>query len=607
MPGPVRKPRNGGLDRAKDFKGSMGKLLKNYLANYKWQLVIAMLFAIMGTIFQIVGPKVLGNATTEIYVGLTNKLSGGAGINFENIAHILLTLLSLYIVSMCFSAIQGFIMTNVSQKITYKMRNDLAQKINKLPMGFFDKKTDGEVLSIITNDIDILSMNLNQSITQIITSICTVIGILIMMLSISVQMTLVSLIILPITGILVGIIVKKSQKYFVAQQDYIGHVNARVEEAYGGHIIIKAFNGEEKTIKAFEQENNELYNAGWKAQFLSGLMHPIMNFVGNMSYVAVAILGGYLAIKGRITVGNIQSFIQYSRQFNQPIAQIAQISGVLQEMAAASERIFNFLEEDEESKVVKSSNSLENISGNIKFDHVKFGYNEDKIIINDFSANIKDGQKIAIVGPTGAGKTTIVKLLMRFYDLNSGAIYIDGNNIADYKREDVRKLFGMVLQDTWLFSGTVKENIKYGKIDATDNEVIEAAKAANVHHFIKTLPNGYDMVLNEETSNVSAGQKQLLTIARVILANPKILILDEATSSIDTRTEIKIQDAMDNLMKGRTSFIIAHRLSTIKNADLILVMEHGDIVEQGNHEELLKKNGAYANLYNSQFDLEEID
>ena len=605
MPGPVRKPRHGGLDRAKDFKGSMGKLLKNYLVNYKWQFILVIIFAIGGTIFQIVGPKVLGNATTEIYTGLTSKLSGGAGINFENIAHILLTLLTLYVISMCFSAIQGFIMTNVSQKITYKMRNDLSEKINKLPMGFFDKKTDGEVLSIITNDIDTLSMNLNQSITQIITSICTVIGILIMMLSISVQMTFVSLVILPITAILVGTIVKKSQKYFVAQQDYIGHVNARVEEAYGGHIIIKAFNGEEKTIEKFEKENNELYNAGWKAQFLSGLMHPIMNFIGNMSYVAISILGGYLAIKGRITVGNIQSFIQYSRQFNQPIAQIAQISGVLQEMAAAAERIFNFLEEKEESKVSKSGNNLENVNGNIKFDHVKFGYNDDKIIINDFSANIKDGQKIAIVGPTGAGKTTIVKLLMRFYDLNDGAIYIDGNNIADYKREDVRKLFGMVLQDTWLFSGTVKENIKYGKIDATDNEVIEAAKAANVHHFIKTLPNGYDMILNEETSNVSAGQKQLLTIARVILANPKILILDEATSSIDTRTEIKIQDAMDNLMKGRTSFIIAHRLSTIKNADLILVMEHGDIVEQGNHEELLAKGGAYANLYNSQFETEE--
>ncbi len=605
MPGPVRKPRNGGLDRAKDFKGSMLKLIKNYLVNYKWQLIVVFVFAIGGTIFNIVGPKVLGNATTEIYTGLTSKISGGAGINFENIAHILLTLLTLYIISMCFSAIQGFVMTNVSQKITYKMRNDLAQKINKLPMGYFDKKTDGEVLSIITNDIDTLSMNLNQSITQIISSICTVIGILVMMLSISVTMTFVSLIILPFTTIFVGIIVKKSQKYFTAQQDGIGHVNARVEEAYGGHIIIKAFNGEEKTIEAFEKENDALYNAGWKAQFLSGLMHPIMNFIGNVSYVAIAILGGYLAIKGRITVGNIQSFIQYSRQFNQPIAQIAQISGVLQEMAAASERIFNFLEEKEEIEKVKHTKKLENLKGNIKFENVKFGYNEDKIIINDFSANIKDGQKIAIVGPTGAGKTTIVKLLMRFYDLNDGAIYIDGNNVAEYKREDIRKLFGMVLQDTWLFSGTVKENIKYGKPDATDNEVIEAAKAANVHHFIKTLPNGYDMILNEETSNISAGQKQLLTIARVILANPKILILDEATSSIDTRTEIKIQEAMDNLMKGRTSFIIAHRLSTIKNADLILVMEHGDIVEQGTHTELLAKNGAYANLYNSQFETEE--
>lgn len=608
MPGPMRGPRGANQEKAKDFKGTMGKLLNKYMAKYKWQLIIVIIFAIGGTIFNIVGPKILGNATTEIYTGLTSKITGGSGINFENIANILITLLILYVVSMCFSGIQGFVMTNVSQKVTYKMRNDLVSKINKLPMKYFDKKTNGEVLSIITNDIDTLSTNLNQSITQIISASCTLIGILAMMLSISWQMTLVSIIILPITLIIVSFIVSKSQKYFKRQQDYLGHVNGQVEEVYGGHNIVKAFNSEEKAIEKFEQENEVLYKSAWKSQFLSGLMHPIMNFMGNVSYVAVSILGGYYAIKGRITVGNIQSFIQYSKQFNQPIAQIAQISGTLQSMAAAAERIFEFLEEKEEIQELPNAKSItdENgniiLDGNIKFDHVKFGYNPENIIINDFNAEVKDGQKIAIVGPTGAGKTTIVKLLMRFYDLNYGAIYIDGNNVTDYNRGDIRKLFGMVLQDTWLFNGTIRDNIKYGKPDATDSEVIEAAKAAHIHHFIKTLPNSYNMVLNEETSNISAGQKQLLTIARVILANPKILILDEATSSIDTRTEIQIQSAMDNLMKGRTSFIIAHRLSTIKNADLILVMQHGDIVEQGTHEELLAKNGAYANLYNSQFE-----
>ena len=608
MGGPMRGPRGANQEKAKDFKGTMGKLLNKYMAKYKWQLIIVIIFAIGGTIFNIVGPKILGNATTEIYTGLTSKITGGSGINFENIANILITLLILYVVSMCFSGIQGFVMTNVSQKVTYKMRNDLVNKINKLPMRYFDKKTNGEVLSIITNDIDTLSTNLNQSITQIISAICTLIGILVMMLSISWQMTLVSIIILPITLIIVSFIVSKSQKYFKRQQDYLGHVNGQVEEVYGGHNIVKAFNGEEKAIEKFEQENEILYRSAWKSQFLSGLMHPIMNFMGNVSYVAVSILGGYYAIKGRITVGNIQSFIQYSKQFNQPIAQIAQISGTLQSMAAAAERIFEFLEEKEEIQELPNAKSItdENgniiLDGNIKFDHVKFGYNPENIIINDFNAEVKDGQKIAIVGPTGAGKTTIVKLLMRFYDLNDGAIYIDGNNVTDYNRGDIRKLFGMVLQDTWLFNGTIKDNIKYGKPEATDSEVIEAAKAAHIHHFIKTLPNSYNMVLNEETSNISAGQKQLLTIARVILANPKILILDEATSSIDTRTEIQIQSAMDNLMKGRTSFIIAHRLSTIKNADLILVMQHGDIVEQGTHEELLAKNGDYANLYNSQFE-----
>ena len=608
MGGPMRGPRGANQEKAKDFKGTMGKLLNKYMAKYKWQLIIVIIFAIGGTIFNIVGPKILGNATTEIYTGLTSKITGGSGINFENIANILITLLILYVVSMCFSGIQGFVMTNVSQKVTYKMRNDLVSKINKLPMRYFDKKTNGEVLSIITNDIDTLSTNLNQSITQIISASCTLIGILAMMLSISWQMTLVSIIILPITLIIVSFIVSKSQKYFKRQQDYLGHVNGQVEEVYGGHNIVKAFNGEEKAIEKFEQENEVLYKSAWKSQFLSGLMHPIMNFMGKVAYVAVSILGGYYAIKGRITVGNIQSFIQYSKQFNQPIAQIAQISGTLQSMAAAAERIFEFLEEKEEIQELPNAKSItdENgniiLDGNIEFDHVKFGYNPENIIINDFNADVKDGQKIAIVGPTGAGKTTIVKLLMRFYDLNDGAIYIDGNNVTDYNRGDIRKLFGMVLQDTWLFNGTIRDNIKYGKPDATDSEVIEAAKAAHIHHFIKTLPNSYNMVLNEETSNISAGQKQLLTIARVILANPKILILDEATSSIDTRTEIQIQSAMDNLMKGRTSFIIAHRLSTIKNADLILVMQHGDIVEQGTHEELLAKNGAYANLYNSQFE-----
>ena len=496
-------------------------------------------------------------------------------------------------------------MTGVAQKLTYKMRNDLAKKINKLPMHYFDKKTKGEVLSIITNDIDTLSQNLNQSITQIITSICTLIGVLIMMFSISWEMTLVSLLILPVTVFIVKNVVGKSQKYFKKQQDYLGHVNGQVEEIYGGHTIVKAFNGENEAIKEFSKANKELYQSAWKSQFLSGLIFPIMNFIGNIGYVAVAILGGYLAIQGKITVGNIQSFIQYNKQFTQPINQIAQVSSMLQAMVASAERVFEFLEEPEEVEDVENPKSTEGLKGNVTFDHVKFGYDEDRIIINDFSAKVKEGQKIAIVGPTGAGKTTMVKLLMRFYDVNSGAILLDGVNIKDFKREDLRKMFGMVLQDTWLFGGTIKDNIRYSKPDATDAEVIEAAKAAHVHHFIKTLPSSYDMILNEESSNVSAGQKQLLTIARVILADPKILILDEATSSIDTRTEIQIQAAMDNLMKGRTSFIIAHRLSTIKNADLILVMNHGDIVEQGTHEELLAKDGFYADLYNSQF--EEVE
>ena len=575
MPGPMGGPRRGqSVEKAKDFKKTTAKLIRNYLSKYKIALIVVMIFAIGSTIFTIIGPKILGNATTEIFNGIVSKISGGSGVDFGKVGTILLTLLGLYLLSAIFSFVQGFTMTGVSQKLTYKLRNDIAVKINKLPMKYFDTKTHGEVLSIITNDIDTLSMNLNQSITQIITSVCTIIGILIMMFSISWQMTLISLIILPIAGILVKFIVSKSQKYFRAQQDYLGHVNGQVEEVYGGLNIVKVFNAEDKVNKEFEKANDTLYHSGWKSQFLSGLIHPVMNFIGNIGYVGVAVAGGYLAINGTITVGNIQSFIQYNRQFVQPINQIAQISSMLQSMAAAAERIFEFLEQEEEIDTAKGNIDTSKIEGNIEFNDVKFGYDENKIIINDFNCKVKSGQKIAIVGPTGAGKTTMVKLLMRFYDVNSGEILVDGHNIKDFERGDLRKLFGMVLQDTWLFGGTVKDNIKYGKEDATDDEIIRAAKAAHVHHFIKTLPNGYNSLLNEESSNVSAGQKQLLTIARVILTDPKILILDEATSSIDTRTEIQIQDAMDNLMKGRTSFIIAHRLSTIKNADLILVMNH---------------------------------
>ena len=606
MPGPMGGPGRGPTtEKAKDFKKTTKTLINSYLSKYKLAIFIVIIFAIGSTIFTIIGPKILGNATTEIFNGLIGKLNGGDGINFDKIGKIALTLLGLYVVSALFSFVQGFTMTSIAQKVTYKLRNDIAVKINKLPMRYFDKRTNGEVLSVITNDIDTLGMNLNQSITQIITSICTIIGILIMMFSISWQMTLISLIILPIAGILVKKIVGKSQKYFKNQQDYLGHVNGQVEEVYGGLNIVKVFNAEGKVIKDFEKANDELYHSGWKSQFLSGLMFPVMNFISNVGYVAVAVAGGYLAINGTITVGNIQSFIQYNKQFTQPINQIAQISSMLQAMMAAAERIFEFLEEPEEKITAKGNIDSSKLKGNVEFEHVKFGYDKDRTIINDFNASVKEGQKIAIVGPTGAGKTTMVKLLMRFYDVTDGKILVDNHNIQDFKRGELRKMFGMVLQDTWLFGGTVKENIKYSKEDATDAEVIEAAKAAHIHHFIKTLPNGYDSKINEESTNISAGQKQLLTIARVILADPKVLILDEATSSIDTRTEIQIQSAMDNLMKGRTSFIIAHRLSTIKNADLILVMNHGDIVEQGKHEELLAKNGFYAELYNSQF--EEVE
>ncbi len=609
MPGPMGGPMRRGqtTEKPKDFKKTTKKLINSYLAKYKIPLIIVLIFAVGSTIFTIVGPKILGNATTEIFNGIMSKLSGGSGIDFGKIAQIAITLLGLYLLSAVFSFVQGFTMTGIAQKITYKMRNDIAAKINKLPMNYFDKRTNGEVLSIITNDIDTLSMNLNQSITQIITSVCTIIGILIMMFSISWQMTLISLVILPVAAIIVRIIVGRSQKYFNRQQEYLGHVNGQVEEIYGGLTVVKAFNAEGKVTNTFDKANDELYKSAWKSQFLSGLMHPVMNFISNIGYVGVAVAGGYLAINGTITVGNIQSFIQYNKQFTQPINQIAQISSMLQSMVAAAERVFEFLEEPEEVDTAKGNIDTSKLQGNVEFDHVKFGYNPDKIIIKDFSAKVKEGQKIAIVGPTGAGKTTMVKLLMRFYDVTDGAILVDGHNVKDFERGKLRKMFGMVLQDTWLFGGTVKDNIKYSKEDATDDEVIQAAKAAHVHHYIKTLPNGYNSMINEESSNISAGQKQLLTIARVILADPKILILDEATSSIDTRTEIQIQAAMDNLMKGRTSFVIAHRLSTIKNSDLILVMNQGDIVEQGTHEELLAKGegGFYYELYNSQFDEEE--
>ena len=602
-PGPMGGPHGGRgpVEKAKDIKGTTKKLAR-MLSKYKIVVIIVIIFAIGSTIFSIVGPKILGNATTEIYTGLMNKINRTGGIDFEKIGKIILFALGLYGISALFNLIQSYIMAGVAQKVTYKIRNDLTHKINKLPMKYFDKRTNGEVLSIITNDVDTLSTGLNQSITQIITSVCTIIGILVMMFSISPEMTIVSLLILPISALILKKVIGKSQKYFVKQQEYLGHVNGQVEEVYGGHNIVKVFGREDEVTKTFEKENEELYKSGWKSQFLSGLMYPLMNFVGNVGYVAVAILGGYFVVKGRITVGNIQSFIQYNKQFTQPIGQVAQISSTIQSMIAAAERIFEFLEENEEVEDIKNPLSTDGLKGNIKFDHVHFGYDPEKTIINDFNCEVKDGQKIAMVGPTGAGKTTMVKLLMRFYDVNSGAILVDGHNIKDFKRGELRKMFGMVLQDTWLYGGTIKDNIKYSNPEATDSEVIEAAKAAHVHHYIKTLSNGYDAKINEESSNISAGQKQLLTIARVILANPKILILDEATSSIDTRTEQQIQAAMDNLMKGRTSFIIAHRLSTIKNADLILVMDHGDIVEQGTHEELLAKDGFYAKLYNSQFE-----
>jgi len=591
-------------EKAKDLKGTLKRLLKS-MSKYKLGLLIAFGCAIASTIFSIIGPKILGNATTELFNGIISKFSGGAGINFEKIASILILLLLIYIVSLLFSYVEGLVMTEISQKYTYRLRKQISHKINRLPVSYFDKKTHGEILSIITNDVDNLSQNLNQSATEIVTSLVTVIGVLVMMLSINVTMTLIAVLILPISIILIGIIMKNSQKYFTEHQDYLATVNGEIEEMYSGHTVIKVFNAEEKMLNKFEKQNEKLRNSAMKSQFLSGLMMPIMNVISNMGYVLIAIVGAYYTILGKITVGNIQSFISYTKNFTRPIVNFAQVSNMLQSMLASAERIFEFLDEKEESVVVNNPVKLDRVEGNVTFKNVKFGYNADKIIINNFNANVKKGQKVAIVGPTGAGKTTIVKLLMRFYNTSDGEILIDGHNINDFNREELRGIFGMVLQDTWLFSGTVMDNLRYGKLDATDDEVIDAAKTAYVHHFIQTLPEGYNMILNEETSNVSGGQKQLLTIARAILANPKILILDEATSSVDTRTEILIQKAMDKLLEGRTSFIIAHRLSTIKNADLILVMDNGDIVEQGTHEELLSKQGFYANLYNSQFDIIE--
>lgn len=569
---------------------------------YKVQMLFVAVFAVCGTVFNIVGPKILGKATTEIFNGLVSKVSGGSGMDFGKIGQILLITLGLYVVSALCSFIQGMIMTGISQKTTYRLRKDITEKVNRMPMDYFDTKPVGEVLSRVTNDVDTLGQSLNQSATQLITSVTTLIGVLVMMLSISPLMTVVALLILPISVGLISFVMKHSQKYFSGQQEYLGNVNGQVEEVYSGHNVIKAFNKEDDVIREFDRTNDKLYESAWKSQFFSGMMMPVMQFVGNLGYVGVAILGGFLAIKKTIEVGDIQSFIQYVRNFTQPIQQVAQVTNMLQLAAASSERVFEFLEEKEEDQTVEHPVSVEGLHGNVQFENVHFGYNPEKIIINDFSANVKEGQKIAIVGPTGAGKTTMIKLLMRFYDVNSGSIKIDGHDVRDFNRSELREMFGMVLQDTWLFHGTIMDNIRYGKLDATEEEVIQAAKAAHVHRFVQTLPGGYHMEINEEATNISQGQKQLLTIARAILADPKILILDEATSSVDTRTEVRIQKAMDNLMKGRTSFVIAHRLSTIRDADLILVMKDGDIIEQGTHTQLLAQNGFYAELYNSQFE-----
>ena len=587
-------------EKAKDFKGSIGKMLR-YMGKYKIAVVFVMIIAACSTVFSVAGPKVLGKATTALASGLMAKVAGTGGIDFPYIGKILLFVLGLYLLSSALSFIQGWIMTGITQKICYRMRKEITEKINRMPMKYFESRTYGEVLSRITNDVDTLGMGLNQSVTQIITSTATIIGVLVMMLSISPLMTLIALVVLPVSGICVSLVVKKSQKHFITQQEYLGHINGQVEESYGGHLVIKAYNKEDEMISQFNQTNDVLYASAWKSQFLSGIMMPIMQFIGNLGYAAVALSGGMLAIRGIITIGDIQAFIQYVKSFTQPIQQIAQVTNQVQSMAAAAERVFEFLEEKEEDQIVEQPADVTKVVGNVEFDHVSFGYNADQMIIHDFSAQAAAGQKIAIVGPTGAGKTTMVKLLRRFYEVNSGSIRLDGHDIRDFNRRELRDAFGMVLQDTWLFKGTIMENIRYGRLEATDEEVVEAAKAAHADHFIRTLPGGYDMELNEDASNISQGQKQLLTIARAILADNRILILDEATSSVDTRTEALIQSAMDNLMKGRTSFVIAHRLSTIKNADMILVMKDGDIIEQGSHDELLAQGGFYADLYNSQF------
>ena len=593
--------RGGAGEKAKDFKGSMKNLIV-YMSRYKFRLCLVLLCAIAGTTFSIVGPKILGKATTELFNGLVAKVQGTGGIDFEKIGQILLSVMALYLVSAAFSLIQGFVMTGISNDVSYSLRKEISQKINRMPMKYFESRTYGEVLSRVTNDVDMLQQGISQSITQLITSVTTLIGVLIMMIAINGWMTLAAFLILPVSMLIITTVMKRSQKFFRDQQSYLGDVNGQVEEIYSGQNVVKAFNKEEDVVNEFEKANKKLYESGWKAQFFSGMMMPIMSFIGNLGYVLVAILGAFMAIRGAIKVGDIQSFFQYIRNFTQPVQQIAQVSNMLQLSAASSERVFEFLAEEEEDQTVEHPVDITNLEGNVTFDHVGFGYNPEQTIIKDFSADVKFGEKIAIVGPTGAGKTTMVKLLMRFYDVNKGAICIDGHNVKDFNRSELREMFGMVLQDTWLFNGTIMENIRYGRLDATDEEVIEAAKAAHAHKFIMQQPDGYQTVLNEETSNISQGQKQLLTIARAILADNKILILDEATSSVDTRTEILIQKAMDNLMKGRTSFIIAHRLSTIRDADLILVMKDGDIIEQGNHEELLAKGGFYSQLYNSQFE-----
>lgn len=594
-------PGMGGGEKAKDFKGTISKLVR-YSRKYLPAVIVVMVIAVFSTVFNVVCPKVLGKATTALSEGIMRKINGIGGIDFTYIGKILLFCLGLYLLSVLFNFTQGIIMTGVTQKLCYKMRKDVSEKINRMPLKYFESRTYGEVLSRITNDIDTMGNGLNQSITQLITSVSTVIGVFIMMLTISPLMTMIAIIILPISVALMGIIIKKSQRFFKQQQEYVGHINGQVEEVYGGHTVIKAFNKEETTLKEFHETNEVLYKSAWKAQFFSGLMQPVMMFVGNLGYVGVAISGAALAIRGTITIGDIQAFIQYVKNFTQPIQQVAQVTNMMQQMAAAAERVFELLEEEEEAQVVEHPASVEDIKGEVDFRHVKFGYDPEKIIIHDFSVHVDPGKQVAIVGPTGAGKTTMVKLLMRFYDVNEGAILLDGHNVKEYNRRELRDALGMVLQETWLFKGTIMENIRYGRLDATDEEVIAAAKAAHAHRFISALPGGYQMELNEEVTNISQGQKQLLTIARAILANNPVLILDEATSSVDTRTEHSIQRAMDNLMKGRTSFVIAHRLSTIKNADIILVMKDGDIIEQGNHEELMAQNGFYAELYNSQFE-----